>query len=301
MSASPSKDPWGEFWQRNSGGGTTGESGSQRWDAIERAQQTAWRGFIAGVSQNAAILDLATGDGRVLRWMKALRPDLHLTGIDLAPQLPPAPPGTETLGGISMDDLPFPDGRFHAVVSQFGFEYGDIKKTSAEIARVLAPGGTVALLMHRGDGTILEHNRARRTALLWALREKGVARKAKAALQAGPDGIDKAARLATKVAEQGAKRFGEQSPAWEAPEAIRRSCIMGRRAGIESITETIAMIEGHARNELGRIQSLTNACATADKREAIHTAFTAHGLVEQDTQAICEPSGRAFADFVVLG
>lgn len=293
---------WGDFWASNTNGHrNSGGCLPDRWAAIERAQAAAWSGFVAELPQGAKVLDLATGDGRVLRWMRAARPDLSLTGIDLAPTLPPAPAGTETRGGVAMEALPFGDASLDAVVSQFGFEYGNTAAVAAEIARVLAPDGRVALMVHRGDGPILEHNKIRRSELLWALREKGVARKVRTTLKQGSGAIVKAMRIAAKIAEQGAAKFGQSSPAWEIPEAIRRSCLMGERAGAGSIVETIGVIEAKAKNELGRIQSLTNACATADKREAIHAAFAAHGLSHKETRAISEPSGRALADFITFG
>lgn len=291
---------WGDFWASNSGGDSNGCL-PERWAAIEGAQRAAWSEFVAPLKDGARVLDLATGDGRVLAWMRSQRPDLVLTGIDLAPKLPPAPQGTTTRGGVAMEQLPFDDAAFDAIVSQFGFEYGNTAKVAAEIARVLAPGGKVGLMVHRGDGPILEHNRKRRAELLWALREKGVARKCKAALAQGQKGLERAAGLSAKVAQQGSAKFGSTSPAWEIPEAIRRSCLMGQRAGIGSIVETIGVIEAKAKNELGRIQSLTNACATADARDDLIGAFNGQSLSHESTSAVCEPSGRALADFLIFG
>lgn len=289
---------WDDFWADNAGGGGCLPAG---WVEIEHAQVAAWRGLATGLPQAGKVLDLATGDGRVLHWLRGARPDLSLNGIDLAPALPPAPAGTQVQGGVAMEAVPFADGNFDAVVSQFGFEYGDTPKVAAEIARVLGPGGKVALMVHRGDGPILEHNKKRRSELLWALREKAVGRKVRASLAQGAGGFGKAVRLAAKIADQGAAKFGKTSPAWEIPEAIRRSCLMGERSGAGSVTGTIEMIEGKAKNELGRIQSLTNACANADRRDAVHAAFAAHGLSHRETSAIREPSGRAFADFITFG
>lgn len=305
MAETTKDDPWGDFWALNSRGAASGgESGGclpQRLAGLEQAQVAIWSAFAKTLPDGTRALDLATGDGRVLRWMQSTRSDLSLAGIDLAPKIPPAPPGTDTRGGVAMESLPFDADTFGAVVSQFGFEYGDVTKVATEIARVLRTDGKVALMVHRGDGPILEHNRKRQRELLWPLKEKSLARKAKALLQEGAGGIDKAAKLASKVAEQGAKRFGQSSPAWEIPEAIKRSCVMGRRAGAGSIIETIGMIEGHARNELGRIQSLGRACATADKRDKLVSAFAAHGLELSDTRPVKEPSGREFADFITFG
>lgn len=244
------------------------------------------------------MLDLATGDGRVMGWLRGQRADLTLTGIDLAATLPEAPAGTKTIGGVPMEQLPFDDGSLQAVVSQFGFEYGDVAKVTKEIARVLAPNGQVGLIVHRGDGPILEHNRQRRNELQWALKEKATGRKVKTKLRANPPAIEQAEALAKKIAEMGGKRFGQASPAWEIPEAIRRTVVMGRREGPASMIDTIEVIEGHAQNELGRIASLATACGTADKRVKLLSAFEAHGLKLAEESSLNEPSGRAFADFL---
>lgn len=287
---------WSDFWAANAG---AGEGGClpQRWAAIEQAQRSAWRGFVAALPEGAAVLDLATGDGRVLGWMRAERADLVLTGIDLAPALPAPPAGTTTQGGIPMESLPFSDGAFAAVVSQFGFEYGDIPKVAAEIARVLAPGGTIGLMVHRGDGPILEHNAARRAAIDWVLGEQQLGTILRQALDAPNGGPDVAAQVAGAIGMLGTRRFGEDSPGWEIPEALRRAVLLGAEAGREAIIATITEIEARAANEIGRITSLERACAAADQRDALAAAFAAQGLSLKATSDVCEPSGRALASF----
>lgn len=301
MPSAREHDPWGDFWARGARDGSGGAGClPQAWAGIENGQKSAWYGFIDGLPRGARVLDLATGDARVLRWMQIKRADLHLTGVDLAPRLPAAPPGVTVSGGVPMENLPFDADSFDAAVSQFGFEYGDPIKSASEIARVLSSAGQIALMVHRGDGPILEHNQVRQRALVWALREKAIARKARAALKDGAAGIDRAMKLAAKTAARGAEKFGPQSPAWEIPEAIRRSCQMGRQAGVGSIIETITAIEAQARNEHGRIRSLTSACRTADARKAIIDAFAANGIALKETREVREPLGRAFADFITF-
>jgi len=302
MTSKPSKDPWGDFWALSAGGSPARSDGClpQRWAAIERVLSAQWQSFAASLAQGAAVLDLATGNGRVMGWLRAKRPDLECIGVDLSPSLPSAPEGTQSRAGIAMEALPFEDASMNAVVSQFGYEYGNVEKVTAEIARVLAEGGRVALVVHRGDGPILAHNRQRRAELMWALKEKGAARKVRTRLKTDPQAIDAAVAFAERIAAQGAKKFGESSPAWEIPEAIKRSCLMGRRFGASSIIETIGQIESHAANEVGRIGSLAKACATADRREAIYSAFEKAGLAHSETRELAEPSGRAFADFLLF-
>lgn len=290
---------WSDFWAHNA----RADSGGclpQRWAVIEEAQRAAWRNFVAQQPQGARVLDLATGDGRVLRWMQSERADLQLIGVDLAPKLPAPPPGTQTRGGVAMEDLPFAAGEFNAVVSQFGFEYGDIPRTSAEIARVLAPGGTVGLMVHRGDGPILAHNLARRIAIEWVLREQKLAKTLVTALDAPNGGPSVATQIASAIARLGAHKFGQDSPGWEIPEALHRAVIMGTRAGRDAVVATIREIEERAANEIGRIASLERACAAADRREAIVAAFQAKGLSNQSCSEVCEPSGNAFASFLTF-
>lgn len=291
---------WSDFWARNS---TSGANGClpERWAVIEEAQKRAWHGFIADLPEGARVLDLATGDGRVLRWMREVRPDLVLEGIDLAPELPPAPDGTNIQGGVEMEFLPFDDSSFDAVVSQFGFEYGDTSATAAEIVRVLKRGGAAGLMVHRGDGPILEHNRARQAQIDWVLGEVDVAGAVRRALNAAGAGPAVAAQVAAAVARLGEARFGQKSPAWEIPEALRRACVLGERQGVQSVESTIAAITDQAANEIGRIKALAGACATADDRPALSAVFGVHGMSLREGSEVREPSGRPLADFLLLG
>jgi len=292
---------WGEFWKRNAGGDSTGCL-PERWAAIETAQRAAWRGFAGTLEQGAALLDLATGDGRVLRWIREDRGDLALTGIDRAPELPDAPEGTSLQGGVAMESLPFGDDSFAAVTSQFGFEYGEVAAVAAEIARVLAPGGRAALMVHRGDGPILEHNRARREAIRWAIEDKRVIATCHEALHSPQGGPGVAAQVAGALAVLGERTHGRGSPAWEIPEAVRRAILMGAERGAEAhaIASTIEAIRAQAENECGRIDSLERACARADDREALVAGFAACGLESVETHVVSEPSGRALADFLTF-
>jgi SAM-dependent methyltransferase len=294
------REAWSTFWARNTGA-DGGGCLPERWAAIEEAQKSVWHDFLTDLPQGAQVLDLATGDGRVLRWMREARGDLTLVGIDLAPELPPAPTGTQTQGGIAMESLPFDDGTCAAVVSQFGFEYGDIAKVAREIARVLVSGGKVGLMVHRGDGPILEHNLARRGAIEWAVREQDVGTVVRNALTAPNGGAQVAAQVAAAFTMLGANKYGQETPAWEIPEAMRRTIVLGQFSGAQSVMESITAIEDQARNELGRIASLERACRAADDRRKIEAAFGKHGLSLRSLVPINEPQGRVLADMLVFG
>ena len=140
QSPSATNDPWGDFWSQTAQGERTVHGGGclpQRWAAIENAQSSAWQGFIEDLPASTKVLDLATGDGCVLRWMHEARPDLELNGIDLAPELPTPPPQMQILAGVAMEEVPYEDNSFATVVSQFGFEYGDVTAIAAEILSLI--------------------------------------------------------------------------------------------------------------------------------------------------------------------
>lgn len=295
------EEAWSQFWASSAAGGGQGGCLPEGWRGIEAAQRDIWREFARALPRGARTLDLATGDGRVMRWLLEARRDLKPVGTDLAPKLPPPPRGTRLRPGVAMESLPFPDGRFAAVTSQFGFEYGDVVKIAGEIARVLAPRGKVALLMHRGDGPILTHNVKRGEQIRWVLDEQELVEKAKQFLARRLPGLATVTPEISAAPVEGARRFGEGSVGWEIAEAVRRTLVMGAQDTPTNVAALLDTIAGHARNELGRIDSLTSACGTADDEAALATAFTGAGLAQVDVRPVCEPGRqRPFATLRLL-
>src|SRR3546814_5678640 len=58
--------------------------------------------------------------------------------------------------GVFAEALPFDDNSFDLVTSQYGIEYCDDVRTTPEVARVLAPDGRVALLLHHADSRLAQ-------------------------------------------------------------------------------------------------------------------------------------------------
>lgn len=287
---------WGDFWARNQAGSDAGGCLPQRWSGIEERQKAAWAGFAKQLPKGARLLDLATGDGRVMRWLLAGRRDLKLTGCDLASQLPAPPKGTKVRAGVRMEDLPFGDGQFSAVVSQFGFEYGDTEQSAAEVARVTQRDGWVGLMTHRMDGPILAHNRERRAAIAWAIEEQRLIEKGKGSLQMRGLGGSVVPPLLAQAPAAGAAKFGAQSAAWEIAEAVCQTLVMGAGDHPGRVAATLEEIGKQAANEIGRIASLEAACASAASLDFEPTLKT-HGLELQSCEPVFEPdSDRAFAD-----
>ena len=304
MSETDAHDAWNTFWEREKRAAKPAGGGGclpQGWAGIHNIQSRIWKDLANALPKNARVLDLATGDGMVLSQMLSARRDLKAIGIDRATALPKAPRGIELRGGVDMAKLPFPDGRFAAVTSQFGFEYGDIAKIAPEIARVLHSAGRVALMTHRADGPIVAHNRKRREQIAWAIEEQDLPQKAKNSLALRRAGLAMLPKDVIEAPEKGAALHGQASAAWEIAEAIRRTLHLGRQdapAQVAAVLDNIAM---QAENELGRIASLELAAETASDRDAVLGVMTDAGLqLVQERELVDGRYSSPFADFRVF-
>ena len=104
----------------------------------------------AGVSAGQRVLDVACGTGVVA--ITAARRGAKVSGIDLTPQLLERARENSRLAEVEIDwregdaeALPFGDGDFDVVLSQFGHMFAPRPEIAiAEMLRVLKPGGTIA-------------------------------------------------------------------------------------------------------------------------------------------------------------
>ena len=104
----------------------------------------------AGVAPGEAVLDVGCGTGVVA--VTAARAGARVSGLDLTPELIAVARDNAALAGVQVDlregdaeALPFEDGAFDVVLSQFGHMFAprpDV--TLSEMRRVLKPGGRVA-------------------------------------------------------------------------------------------------------------------------------------------------------------
>ncbi len=290
---------WGDFWAA----GAKSKTGClpAGYLGIDAAQTKKWTEFAKTLPAKPRVLDLATGNGLVMRWMLQERRDAKLTGIDLAPKLPAPPKGTKMRAGVAMEKLPFHDGAFCAVTSQFGFEYGDTALISAEIARVMQADGRLAILTHRQDGPILAHNLERRKHLSWVLDDQNLIEQAKRSLTLRVAGISAIPSKISQAPEEGARLFGANSAAWEIAEAVRQSLGLGQRDTAANVHRLLDQIAAKAANERGRIDSLESACARTADEKGFLRAIVAGGLTQLSIEPVTEADNAApFADFRIL-
>lgn len=136
------------------------------------AIEAHWTGFFLALSAGERVLDIATGNGVLLVWgARAAREagrELTWTGIDLA-DIDPARflpehradlAAARFIGKTAAESLPFADGSFDVVVSQYGLEYADLEPALSEAWRVLAPGGQLHWLAHGADSVVVAQGRA---------------------------------------------------------------------------------------------------------------------------------------------
>jgi SAM-dependent methyltransferase len=104
----------------------------------------------AGVRPGHRVLDVACGTGVVA--ITAARLGARVTGLDLTPELVAHARENAGIAGVEVEwhegdveELPFGDGAFDVVLSQFGHMFAPRPEVAAtEMLRVLKPGGTIA-------------------------------------------------------------------------------------------------------------------------------------------------------------
>lgn len=135
-------------------------------DQFKQNQKQTWSGFaametftamaaprlvrFAKVQRGAKLLDVGCGTGVVA--LAAARVGAKVSGIDLTPELVARAKENASLSGVEIpfqegdvEALPFEDGAFDVVVSQFGHMFAPRPEVAVrEMLRVLKPGGTIA-------------------------------------------------------------------------------------------------------------------------------------------------------------
>jgi SAM-dependent methyltransferase len=114
----------------------------------------------AAVTADDVVLDVACGAGNAT--IPAAETGAKTTGLDLTPELLEAGRRAAAEAGVEIEwvegdaeQLPFDDGSFDAVLSVFGCMFApDQKRTAAELARVLKPGGRLAVCAWTPEGSV---------------------------------------------------------------------------------------------------------------------------------------------------
>jgi ubiquinone/menaquinone biosynthesis C-methylase UbiE len=145
---------WTEYWKT----GAVESMPADRASGLLAHMDAAWNAFFAKLANGAKILDLATGGGSVVRAAVSQGREFEITGVDIADLSPVRATiqsgNVRLIGDTDLSSLPFADGAFDAVTSQFGFEYADVEAAAGEAVRVLTSGGQGHLVLHHADSAI---------------------------------------------------------------------------------------------------------------------------------------------------
>ena len=121
-------------------------------------QDPRWRSFLVSrIPPDALrVLDVATGTAAVAIELARAQSDRSVTGIDQSPEMLEAGRDRVAHAGLSerielrdgrAETLPFADGEFDALTFTYLLRYvDDPRATMAELARVVRPGGVIAML-----------------------------------------------------------------------------------------------------------------------------------------------------------
>ena len=121
-------------------------------------QDPRWRRFLVSrvPSDALRVLDVATGTAAVAIELARAEPSRTVVGVDQSPEMLAAGRARVEEAGLSQrielregrgEALPFGDGEFDALTFTYLLRYvDDVPATLTELARVVRPGGTMAML-----------------------------------------------------------------------------------------------------------------------------------------------------------
>jgi len=252
-----------------------------------------WRAFFETLTEGARILDLCTGNGAAAliaaETARTRAGNFRIVAVDRAEIDPACHVSRHAedyaaivfLRGTAVEALPFPGGGFAAVVSQYGIEYSNLKRSLPEAVRMLAPGGRIRFVVHAADGVVARESRkviADADLLLVEIDLPGhAARCFEAVLSVEREGGD------TALADSQFSAFQDAllRAAKHVPDAADRTMFKNsgavlldtfQRRGHFDLAQLLAKTE-EVRAEIaahrGRLVALVNAALTAKQAEAL--------------------------------
>jgi SAM-dependent methyltransferase len=156
---------WSQYWRYDRIASCFDDAGRANYDDSIAG---GWRAFFADLPKRACILDLCTGNGAAALIAAEDGRAARIVAVDQADIDPPAfvsrhaelYAAIDFRGRTDVEALPFGDGGFDAVVSQYGVEYSDLAKSLPEAVRMLAPGGRIRLVVHAAEGVVAQNAKA---------------------------------------------------------------------------------------------------------------------------------------------
>ena len=290
MSSAAENRAWESYWRENQGRGCVPDA-----PGVAAVLNDNWSNFARRLPQGCAVIDLGSGAGAVLDMLGAARPDLDLVGVDSVPSLPGTAATSRVRTGVAMEQLPFADASFGAACSQFGFEYGEMERSAAELARVLAPASPVRLVLHDRAGPVVRQSESRLDALRWTVEQNDFFASAERLAEARS-----IARLATPPSFQQAisearRNFPAEPVAAEVLSALH-AILVGGEARPQGTAAQVRTLHQRASNEIATLSALMRAAQDRAGIGNVAKLLDAAGIKATEPVALVEPQrGLAFA------
>lgn len=279
-----------------------------------------WRTLFAGLADGSRVLDIATGNGAVpllaLEAGESGGRQLIVHGTDLA-AIDPAHHVRDQdqrrrlaaitfHPGTAAEALPFGDAAFDVVCSQYGLEYSDLDRAIPQAARVLRPGGTLALIMHHHASAAVLAARQEITQVDFVLDEAGVYVKARNLLRAQAKSRgSRRGSLPPKVAKK--RRSVEQAIARIEAAAqnavnprlllgplnyVREVLAMNERIGPEQSLQWLDEAERRVRATRRRLADMQAAARSEEDMAALAGNLVMAGFAEPEIATLVEDEGE---------
>lgn len=289
--STPAADAWTRYWQ--GGYKDTCFTGDQAFRLGEH-----WIAFFESLGHGAEVLDLATGNGAVALIADRVSADRQLGlvvhGVDQADVAPESEGDRDTcqfLGNTPIEALPYADGAFDALVSQFGFEYSDTERTVDEMVRVARVGARVRMIVHAADGAVHNSSRVRLRRARDLLGDgnllglaRGVVRSASQA-----DRLAKAESRFLKKARAVARKLDGVERDDTARNAVHfLGDLISRRAevGVAEVATGVRHIEAELRAYIIRLNGMLGASQDAADMTQLCARFGSAGMAAADFRPV---------------
>jgi SAM-dependent methyltransferase len=306
---------WDTYWQ-----GTRENAAHKEGGVQEALLAEFWREVLAEqlmLNPALRILDLACGNGAVTGFVHEISPALRIHCSDYSlhalVELERRYPGNARVVADAAR-LPYADASFDLVVSQYGVEYAGAEAI-LEAARLLAPGGKLALLVHVFEGAIYRECERNRD-VVNAIRALDILTLARSAFAAGF--ALNAGETAPEIFKQAERAF---APAVRGLEQLLRDAGPGAAGGLpgqlyQDIAHMYRRMSAYAPEDIfnwldgmsgeldayqGRMQSMLDAALPREQLLSLQAKLLAQGFEGRELHNLAvKEQGPAAAWALVL-
>ncbi|HEX7803303.1 MAG TPA: class I SAM-dependent methyltransferase [Pseudoxanthomonas sp.] len=151
-------EAWSSYWKSGALHSCIGSYAGNYGGAIEEF----WNSVFGRLQEDSKVLDIATGNGALPKLLLDGFPDrfAHVDAVDYSTVAPAwyDPEKMERIAfhpNVAMEQLPFANRGFDAVISQYGLEYGRRPESLEECLRVAKESAVFAFIWHHADGVLV--------------------------------------------------------------------------------------------------------------------------------------------------